>query len=171
MWYAGGDTSQQHRLDLSGLLLQHDLNLGDITVANTPLNATVSITSSNYEQMFLKDKLDLAQDMTLIERSSLDVFTYYVVRSNGKVQQDVFDDQPDDQLPIAAGEYFVVPGSLLSISRRAAYAALLAGKAQELEDAGVPLINLQQGQNPHVTIDAKAAVEAIMQVGGDLVQE
>lgn len=87
------------------------------------------------------------------------------------MQQGVFDNQPDDLLPIAAGEYFVVPGSLLSISRRAAYAALLAGRAQDLEDAGVPLINLRLGQNPHVTIDANAAVEAIMQVGGDLVQE
>lgn len=171
LWYSAGDTSQVHRLVLGGMLLQGDINLGSIVVNNTPLNAIVSVTNSNYEQMFLKDKVDLAQDMTLIERSSLDMFVFYVARGTGEVRQHVPEDVPPADLRITAGEYFVVPGNLLDLPSRATYAALLAGKAQDLEDAGVPLINLQPGQNPHVTIDAKAAVEAIMQVGGDLVQD
>ena len=171
LWYYGGDSSQWHRMALPGMLLQADIDRGDIVLSNTPLNASIKITSTNYEKMFLKDKRDLAQDVTLIERSTQDVFVYDVVRSTGKIQQRLPSGVPPEELQVTAGEYFVVPGNLLDLPRRAAYAALLAGRAQELEDAGVPLIDIRPGENDPVTIDATVAVEAIMQVGGDLVQE
>lgn len=56
LWYHGGYSSQWHRISLPSLLLQADIDLGEIVVSNTQLNASIKITSTNFKPLFLSDK-------------------------------------------------------------------------------------------------------------------
>jgi hypothetical protein len=166
------EQGQVHWIQIPAELLQGNLGLGDIPLANTPVSAGLGIEFTTYEDLFfLEDKHDLAHAVTLVESVTAELHVFPMRWGTPPV---AFWDPPvgapaigSERVPLPPGEYYIVPGDHFDIPGSTLLDSVRAQKHEALDTAGVPKIELAPLESAEITIDAHAAVQAIMSAAGD----
>lgn len=162
-------STQVHFIEITAAQTLEDLDLGDVVLLDASADAPVRVTMQN--QQYLLDStgasLGLTASFISIDGS---VVVGFPADLEGNVIREHF--YVPTRLPLLPpGEYYAVPGLITSQSGMALYLSIREGRQAQLDAAGVPKITAISGQEVSLTFDARAAYEAVVQVGGDLVPE
>jgi len=115
-----------------------------------------------------KTRLDRGLGLIAVDDAESHIFE---VKSDGRAYWTDDNSNPVYTLQLPAGTYYVTPGSYGDRPFFALYESVKAGRQAQLDAAGVPKITIVAGQTADLTFDAQAAHDAIIEVGGDLVDE
>jgi len=168
LWYSSD--KQLHRLELTANQTEGDTDIGDVLLVDTVSDGSATIVMDNTADLSQpnKTRLDRALSLVAIDDAEPHIFD---VKSDGRAYWTDDNSNPVYTLPLPAGTYYVTPGSYGDRSFFALYESVKAGRQPELDAAGVPKITIVAGETAEFTFDAQAALDAIIDVGGDLVDE
>ena len=162
-------STQVHFIEISAAQTIDDLDLGDIVLVDATADVSARVTMQNRSDLFDATGVGIALAMSFISTDGSMVFGF-PADLEGNVLRELFYVLPPLPL-LPPGEYYAVPGLISSQSGMALYLSIRAGRQAMLDAAGVPKFTAISGQEVSLTIDARAAYEAVVQVGGDLVSE
>jgi hypothetical protein len=162
-------STQVHIIEIAGTQVLDDLDLGDVMLVDSPADAPIRITMQNRADLFDSTGGALALSTTFISSNGTLVLGF-PADLQGNVLRELFYVPPPLPL-LPPGEYYAVPGLISDQSGMALYLSIRAGRQAMLDAAGVPKFTAISGQEVSLTFDARAAYEAVVQVGGDLVPE
>jgi hypothetical protein len=160
-------TNQVHLIEISATQTLVDHDLGDVVLTDAPADAPVRASLQNKADLF--DSTGAAIDLytTFISKDG-NLVLGFPADLEGHLLRELLYVPP--RLPLLPpGEYYAVPGLIGSQSGMALYLSIREGRQALLDAAGVPKFTAISGQEVSLTIDARAAYEAVVQVGGDLV--
>jgi hypothetical protein len=162
-------STQVHFIEITAVQTSQNLDLGDVVVMDTPADAPVRVSLQNKADLF--DSTGAAIDLSVTFISTNGTFVLgFPADLEGNVLRELFYVPP--RLPLLPpGEYYAIPGLISSQSGMALYLSIREGRQVLLDAAGVPKFTAISGQEVSLIIDARAAYEAVVQVGGDLVPE
>lgn len=162
-------STQVHFIKLSAAQTIQDLDIGDIVLVDAAADAAARVTMQNKSDLFDSTGVGIALAVSFISTDGSLVFGF-PADLEGNVLRELLYVPP--RLPLLPpGEYYAVPGLISSQSGMALYLSIREGRQALLDAAGVPKFTAISGQEVSLTIDARAAYEAVVQVGGDLVPE
>lgn len=160
-------STQVHIIELSAQQTLVDLDLGDVPVPDPVADAPVRVMLQNHEYIFDSMLRTIGAGATLVSTDGA-LILGFPANAEGDVVVARWHIPP--QLPyLPAAEYYVVPGSVGSDSGMALLRSVRAGRQAQLDAAGVPKITAVTGEEAALTLDARAVFNAVIQVGGDLV--
>ena len=165
--WIGGDASQVHFMDLAAGQLQADLDLGDVTVVDTPRDATVYLTVSNFADLEVASRANIEGALTFVAADDFELHQF------GYSAGGVTYSSPSPTAPLVpgamvpAGTYYVVPGGLGSQPASALFDLVRAGNQAQLDAAGITKVSVDAGQQVSVDMDAAAVLTAILAVAGN----
>jgi hypothetical protein len=162
-------STQVHIIEIAGTQVLDDLDLGDVMLVDSPADAPIRITMQNRADLFDSTGVGIALGMSFISTDGSLVIGF-PADLEGNVLRELFYVPPPLPL-LPPGEYYAVPGLISTQSGMALYLSIREGRQALLDAAGVPKFTAVSGQEVSLTIDARAAYEAVVQVGGDLVPE
>lgn len=161
-------SGQVHDVPITAADTDDDFELGDVVIGEAVCDTGVSVTLQNH--VLLQDTLGspLSAAAAFIRTDGQLLFNF-PADEGGDVWRQRFKHPPDRPL-LPAGEYYVAPGLVTARAGMAVYLSVLDGRNAQLDAAGVPKITVVSGQPVSLQFDARASYEAIVQVGGDLVE-
>jgi hypothetical protein len=168
IWF--GIDKQLHSITLTAAQTAQDTNIGDVTVVDTPADGSATILMQNTEslQQPNKTRLDLMLSLVAVDDAEVHGFD---VKSDGRAYWTNDASEPVYTFQVPAGTYFVTPGSIGDQPFFALLESVRAGRQAQLILANVPMITISADRTTEFTFDAQAARDAIIAVGGDLVEE
>lgn len=168
LWF--GSNTQLHMISLTDIQTAQSTSIGDVLLADTPVDGGATIVMQNTATMQQPDKmrLDIALSLVAVDDAEVHGFD---VHSDGRAYWTSDESTPVYTFQVPAGTYYVTPGALGDLPFFALYESVKAGRQAQLTAAGVPTITILPGQTTDLTFDGQAALDAVMSVGGDLVEE
>lgn len=158
----GIGATEVHSISLTPQQLTINLDLGDVSVVDTPTDATISIRMTGLENVGPRDLISILNGVSLLS-SDGDACHTSQASSSGIVFY--FDEgNAVTMIPIPSGTWFVTPGSVGKVPWQMLRQALRDGKAAELEAAGVPKIVVPPGEHVEFTFSAVDAWNALKSV-------
>lgn len=164
---------ESHQLGIYSIAsgdLQEDLEIGDIPIVAADVNAQLSIELLNPDVKIFDDLYltNTKSSVTLISQDASIMMLFYTNETNTAAVNEVWDttEQPP-QIP--AGTYYIAAGVYGENSVRVLRLALLDGRQLFLDAAGVSKVSVAANEQASITIDTQANIDAIIQVGGDLI--
>lgn len=174
LWISG-NTTQAHFLFLDATQTVADAVLDDYVVSEAPTPAFVEGQLTNVGAISVAaqdvyNKLPLAVGITFVSSDGSIVQSFDMTEGGAVFLIDEIGNNKFQQLPMSVGTYYAVPGELTSTTSLALLDSVRAGRQGELDAAGVPKIVFVEGQTTSVSFDAAQAVNAVIQVGADLLR-
>jgi hypothetical protein len=166
LWY--GLTNQFHSIDITADQTEQALDLGDIVVNETEKDGLCQISVIDVEEIREPTKIQLARAVTLVALDDAEVHCFRI-DGDGRAYFLGEDGEAIHNLATPSGTYFVVPGSFRNLSFFALVDAVKQGRQGKLVAANVPTITVEENGVAQFQLDAQAAHDAVMSVGGDLV--
>jgi|GEM_PF-2841417 len=165
------DTHQLKFIEIAPGQVQGDLDLGDIPLIGAVEDSQLAIDFL-YPDVVIIDKLYLSTSkafVTLINGDASVVLAYFTNESHTAAVNEPWD---TTGLPpqVPAGTYYLAVGFYGENSVRVLRLALLNGRKLLLDAAGVAKVTVPENGQASITIDAQANIDAIMLVGGDLIE-
>jgi len=149
---------------------QADLDIGDLPINAEIVNAQLSIELLNptvklYDELYLTNT---KASVTLISEDASIMMMFFTNKSNTSAVNEPWDTtETPPQIP--AGTYYLAAGVYGENSVRVLRLALLNGRQAMLNAAGVFKITVAPGEQGSAIFDAQSNIDAIMQVGADLI--
>jgi len=168
--WIGGNTNQMHRIALTAAQTAQNVDIGDVPIADRAANGAATIRMENSDGLTQPSKLLVQDSMGLVKVDDAEPHMFHVDKSGRATWTNAASKQVP-LLPVPEGTYYVTPGAYGDRAFFALYEAVKAGRQAQLDAAGVPKITIVAGQTAELTFDAQAAHDAIIEVGGDLVDE
>lgn len=173
LWISG-NTTQAHFLFLDAAQTVADAVLEDFVVSEAPTPAFVEGQLTNveainiaaqdvYNKIVVNNGITfVSTDGSIVQAFALTTGEVFLVDENGNNKY--------QQLPMSVGTYYAVPGKVTSTTSQALLESVRAGRQSDLDAAGVPKVVFTEGQTTSVVFDAAQAVNAVIQVGADLLR-
>lgn len=160
-------SGQVHMIDLNPVQTSTDVALGDVVIEDTPADCSVAVSMSSHADLFDSSLMSLGGAATFISADAGYVGNFPASPDGGVLRETFYVPARRPLLP--PGAYYVAPGGFGTRASMAVYLSILNGRQAALDAAGVPRITAVSGQEASLEFDARAAYDAIIQVGGDLV--
>lgn len=173
LWISG-NTTQMHSVFLDAAQTFADAILDDFVLSDAPTTAFVQGQLTNadainiaaqdvYNKIVVNNGITfVSTDGSIVQAFAMTTGEIFLVDENGNNKY--------QQLPMSVGTYYAVPGKVTSTTSQALLESVRAGLQGELDAAGVPKVIFTEGQTTSVAFDAAQAVDAVMQVGADLLR-
>lgn len=176
LWIAGEGT-EIHSVFLDPVQTIIDFNLGDIVVEDVLKPSAIEGTVQGASQLVfpadaadVHNRLSIENSITLVRADGQSVHSLDL-NGSGKIIIREGMGVNDTDIPMAEGEFYIVPGAYpASTTSLALLDSVRAGRQAQLDTAGVPKFTFVAGTTTQVAFDAQAAVNAVMLVGADLLR-
>lgn len=165
----GGLGPQAHLIDLTQQQAADDLDLGVLPLVDAECNSDLELRFMNNIGMLDEpDPAAIGHEVCMVSADGSIVLTLQLDRRYGtaNVFSESLDDEPGVMVP--SGEYYVTPGRFGRRTALLLVRCVRQGLIQELEDAGVPKVEIIAGERTVVTIDARAAYDAVHEAAAAL---
>lgn len=158
-----------HYRHLSAAQTLDDVAIGDIVLPTQSDAGRININVTNRGLLTDRDGILLDRHAALISADGEYALNYYVTENDQAGYEEAFPTQP---LKVPPGTYYAAPAFWAHDTHIALRNSLLAGRHAALEAAGVPKIVVpDDGTTVTLNVDARAARDAILQVGADLLED
>lgn len=176
LWISGEGT-EMHSVFLNPVQTANNIDLGDIVIEDVPKPSAIEGTVQGASDLVfpadaadVHNRLSLENSITLVRADGQSVHSLDL-NGSGKIIIREGMGVNDTDIPMAEGEFYIVPGGYpASTTSLALLDSVRAGRQAQLDTAGVPKYTFVAGKTTQVAFDAQAAVNAVMSVGADLLR-
>lgn len=165
--YGFSGSGRSYFVELDATDTVQDVDLGDVVAPQLTEDGRADIDLLNQVTVFDKWLNPLGLGVSLVSTDGQVAYAFWV-GENGDARQRRWEDPPQDP-HLAAGEYYLSPGLLFSRPSLALRYSILEGRQALLDAARVPKVTIVGGQTATASFDVATVRDAILSVGGDLV--